>query len=87
MGAFVDGCPVCKGTCCCRQSTADSCPRKYHCYKRCLQQWDRGHETGAKQKSGSPWAPAYVDEHLYKKIFSVAKYFLTLRNEQLHTEA
>lgn len=60
MGAFVDGCPVCKCSCCCRQSTADSCPRKYHCYKRCLRQWDRGHKTEAKGTFGSPLAPAYT---------------------------
>lgn len=32
---FNKGCPVCKALCCCACKTME-CPRKYHCYKKCL---------------------------------------------------
>eukprot|EP01036_Dinobryon_divergens_P032057 gene32057-41574_t len=32
---FENGCPVCKGVCCCGMNKTMDCNRKYHCYKKC----------------------------------------------------
>jgi len=32
--AFREGCPMCKGQCCCSEKS-ESCARQFHCYKKC----------------------------------------------------
>jgi len=61
---FANGCPVCKGLCCCSFKSMN-CMRGVHCYKKCptTRQQREGAKTAISGASGDPQQPRDTAQH------------------------